>query len=195
MMLSGFPSAVSIDEFQRHLYTNYLFNLLIACYWKDTPQLFTINNVDQFASLERHSHFTAIGRGADLARYLLQEHSQPNQSAGMATAVAIYVVEQVKRYIDGCAGRTQVGVVRHFSEALRKLAFVKPENAFLLSGARVDAIASKLSDLDAQMQRARSSAVRDMLEGIATEEEKMLQETFKKYTGADFLMGDQVPPP
>lgn len=190
-MLGGFaPGQITSEDFQRYIQNNWRFELLLAHYWKDTPRIVTIDNVSQVAN-KVQGHFAAVGCGADLANYLLGQHCRPNQSLSFAIATAIYVVEQVKQHIDGCSGDTQIGMVFHYSEELRRLRTkghpetMGSENSIMLPSSTVNLHVAELAKVNDEAQIARVHATDQMLKRIAKMQWNDLKAEVKKRFGVE----------
>ena len=80
-------------------------------YFDDKPYIFTVD-LNTCTSNKTTLHYEAVGCGANLGGYLLGELSYQNMDPELATAIAVYVVESVKKHDAYCGGATKVAVVR-----------------------------------------------------------------------------------
>lgn len=76
--------------------------LMLAYYYKGKPYLFTVD-LAVGRSDKEHSWYSAIGCGANLGSYLLSEHTQAGMSAGLASCLATYTVETVRKHDPYCS--------------------------------------------------------------------------------------------
>jgi 20S proteasome alpha/beta subunit len=110
--ISLHPNA-GLIEWQNFFYSdNNSFNLTFAYYHGEKPFLYNIEPAKAKASRLPGRHYSASGIGAELGTYLLREHSKPNMPYWQAAYVASHVVETVKDHVEGCGGKTQIGVIR-----------------------------------------------------------------------------------
>ena len=83
------------------------FQLLIAFFLNGEPYFYIADFFTGSVNRE-HSHFSAIGTGATLASYIIQEFYSPDMPLQSVYASAIYAVEQVKKHDTYCSGKTKV---------------------------------------------------------------------------------------
>ena len=99
------------DKWERYFRDEYPVELLLAYYFEDKPYIFTVD-LNTCTSNKTTLHYEAVGCGANLGGYLLGELSYQNMDPELATAIAVYVVESVKKHDAYCGGATKVAVVR-----------------------------------------------------------------------------------
>lgn len=114
----------SDDKWERYFRDESSVELMVAHYFENKPYIYT---VDLFTCTANKAklHYEAIGCGANLGGYLLSEFSYPIMDSELATAIAVYVVESVKKHDAYCGGATKVAILRQSSvsaaEALNPL--------------------------------------------------------------------------
>lgn len=85
-------------------------SLMIGHYYKGAPYLYVVDLASGRSDKET-SHCSAIGTGANLASYLLSEHTEPGMNSIFASAMAVFVVETVIRNDPYCSGPINMGIV------------------------------------------------------------------------------------
>lgn len=87
------------------------FQILIAYFYNHQP-LFFVSDFWTGASNLQHTNYAAIGTGAELAGYLIEEHHQ-QELTNLASVIstAVWVVNEVKKRNQYCAGDTKLGVL------------------------------------------------------------------------------------
>ncbi len=103
-------SAESLDDYL--LKEGLQVGIMLGFFFGDTPHLYRLNLAYATAQKSRF-YYEADGCGAILGEYLLGELSTPRMDMKIASAVALYVVEQVKKYDSACGGPTKIGVLRN----------------------------------------------------------------------------------
>ncbi len=88
------------------------YNLMLAYYYNEKPFIYSIEPSMAILDPIGRKHYCASGIGSELGSYLLQEHSKPDMVYWQAAFVASHVLETVKEHVEGCGGKTQIGVLR-----------------------------------------------------------------------------------
>jgi 20S proteasome alpha/beta subunit len=101
----------SEDKWERYFRDENPVELMVAHYFGDKPYIYT---VDLFTCTANKAklHYEAIGCGSNLGGYLLSELSYPKMDSELATAIAVHVVESVKKHDAYCGGATKVAILR-----------------------------------------------------------------------------------
>ena len=84
---------------------------MVANYFEEKPYIYTVSLHTCMANRAK-LHYEAIGCGGNLGGYLLSEFSYPKMDSELATAIAVYVVESVKKHDAYCGGATKVAILR-----------------------------------------------------------------------------------
>lgn len=108
----------SAEELQRH-FSDYDFELLIAFYYNDVPSIYTLDFLSGLAVSRSDSWGgkcicrVSIGCGAPLANFLYGSFGGQirTTSPGKEITMALYVVEQIKKFDPRCGGKTRVGLI------------------------------------------------------------------------------------
>ena len=83
---------------------------MMIAHYADGPRLHTVS-LSWGMTIAAKSHFCIVGSGSDLANYLLTESCEPNQDWKTNAAIAVNVIETVKRYDPYCGGPTKLGIL------------------------------------------------------------------------------------
>lgn len=99
------------EKWEKFFREEYPVDLMVAYYFDSKPHIYTVDIFTGLASKAK-THYEAIGCGANLGGYLLSELSFENMNANLATAIAVYIIESVKRHDAFCGGATKVAILR-----------------------------------------------------------------------------------
>lgn len=101
----------SDEKWERYFRDENPVELMVAHYFANKPYIYT---VDLFTCTANKAklHYEAIGCGSNLGGYLLSELSYPKMDSRLAAAIAIYIVESVKKHDAYCGGATKVAILR-----------------------------------------------------------------------------------
>jgi 20S proteasome alpha/beta subunit len=88
--------------------------LMLAYYFKGKPYIFKLDLAIGRADKE-NSHYAAIGCAANLGSYLLSEHTNPNMECGLASVLAIYIIETVCKHDAYCSPPARVGLIKYIA--------------------------------------------------------------------------------
>jgi len=92
-------------------------------YFEKCPYVYTAElaggSVSKSAGANQESHFAAIGTGADLAVYLLGQHSKPAMGISEAPGLALYVIGEVKKHDAYCSGQTRIYFLKEKGRAFK----------------------------------------------------------------------------
>jgi 20S proteasome alpha/beta subunit len=101
----------SEDKWERYFRDDNQADLMVAHYFENRPYIYTVDISNCIANKAK-LHYEAIGCGANLGGYLLSELSYPKMDSELAAAIAVYVVESVKKHDAYCGGDTKVAILR-----------------------------------------------------------------------------------
>jgi len=106
------PTNNSPQEWQDYFFRdeNY-FELMVAYYHGGNPHLYKLNPV-WCIPVPATFYFLTSGIAADLANYILKEHTEPMMDSEFASVIAIKVVEDAIEYVEGCGSPTRVACRR-----------------------------------------------------------------------------------
>jgi 20S proteasome alpha/beta subunit len=99
------------DKWERYFRDENPVELMTANYFEGTPYIYTVSLHTCMANRAK-LHYQAIGCGANIGGYMLSELSYPKMDSELATAIAVYVVESVKKHDAYCGGATKVAILR-----------------------------------------------------------------------------------
>ncbi len=161
----------SMEELRDFIWRNEIgCELMIAHYFKGKPYIYRIDLVIGIANRIR-SHSAAIGCGSNLGEYLLSEHSKPEMGSEFGSAVAVYVVETVKKHDAFCGGPTRIG---------RILSNEGENTVDILSKEDVADIAKAIADIDETTKQERNEKINESLQSLADLRIKKFLEQFSK---------------
>jgi 20S proteasome alpha/beta subunit len=100
----------TLEEWQREFRDNKPFELMVAYYFNEKPFLYTLH-ISSAIACKVQSHYSTIGCGSNLGGYLLSELSYPKMDNEMAAAIAVYIVESVKKHDAFCGGNTKIALL------------------------------------------------------------------------------------
>lgn len=86
-------------------------DLLIAYYFNERQRLYSVN-VGFGLVTPRAQNYLPLGIGSEVASYLMQDLGDVSgMSTNEAIFTSIFVVDEVKKSVNGCGGNTQIGVI------------------------------------------------------------------------------------
>ena len=104
----------TMEELQEYVWRHELgCEFMIAYYFERKPYLYTLDMMMGIAD-KVSSRYTAIGCGASLGTYLLEDFMPHQAGYSHSTAIAVCVVEIVKKHDAYCGGPTKVGIAYQF---------------------------------------------------------------------------------
>ena len=101
----------SEDKWERYFRDDNQVELMTANYFEGKPYIHTVSLHTCMANRAK-LHYQAIGCGANIGGYLLSELTSPKMDSELATAIAVHVVESVKKHDAYCGGATKVAILR-----------------------------------------------------------------------------------
>lgn len=158
----------SMEELREFIRDNTNCELMIAHYFEGKPYIYKIDLVLGIAN-RIQSHFAAIGCGSNLGEYLLSEHSKPAMSSEFGSAIAVYVVETVKKYDALCGGPTRIGII---------LSDKGKNKINILSEEKVADFAKATVEIDEATKQERNKRINKSLKKLAEEWSKRLFDQF-----------------
>lgn len=152
----------SAKELQDYLWEHEMdCRLMAAHYFEGVPYIYEISLSQGVASKvaggNGSEYFTAMGTGANLALYLLEESAKPDMLFNPSFALLTYTVGEVKKHDTYCAGQTRFGWID-----------AKNDGA-LLDQEAVNKVAEGLERYNQQTQKRRNAELTEMLESVAKE--------------------------
>jgi 20S proteasome alpha/beta subunit len=102
----------SDEKWERYFRDDNQVELMVANYFDGKPYIYTVNLHTCMASRAK-LNYEAIGCGGNLGGYLLDELSYPGMDSRLASAIAVYVVETVKKHDAYCGGQTKVALLNN----------------------------------------------------------------------------------
>jgi len=99
-----------VTDWVKFFWENNPLELLVGYYYKDQPHLY-VAEIYRATATAIKNHVT-IGIGRELGDFLLAEYAgySPENDGDFGMALAVYVVEKVKDFVNGCGGKTRLGV-------------------------------------------------------------------------------------
>lgn len=152
------------EELQRH-FESHNFELLLAHYHKlekdklPKPLIFTLKFSLGSARLQQ-KQFVSIGCGSPIADFISDKFSISQCDWTQTAGIAVYVVEQVKKFDPRCGGRTQIGsteiMVGHISPAV------------IIHETLVDDLSKAVDEIGKEISAAQNSKMTEVLEKLKT---------------------------
>lgn len=152
----------NLEEWQREFRDNKPFELMVAYYYNEKPFVYTLH-VSSAIACKVQSHYSAIGCGANLGGYLLSELSYPKMENEMAAAIAVYVVESVKKHDAFCGGNTKIALLNmqpgmrprfEIGAPVPLLAYYAPDHR-IFSPSDIDKFVRIVSEMDSKTKKER----------------------------------------
>jgi hypothetical protein len=196
-----FPGNHTLEEWKRYFRDESRFTLMFAYYFKTEPFIYTIS-LDECIPVKCRSHFATCGIGEDLGNYLMREHSKPRMHYWVGAFISTFVVETVKEYVEGCGGKTHVGLIRSLDESMFRPAVITDvmetlpnfvsyadEQVAIFSQSYVDKMASEMARIIGtakEQARANIAAVLETETGKVAEQmkdaiDKFMEDIKRKY--------------
>jgi hypothetical protein len=132
------------DRMKSYLKMDVYYEFLVASYFNGNARLSHIDIYNcNFSPMEKQ--YAAIGTGSDLAKYLLKEFKDADPQFEYGDLIATSVIEKVKENVDGCGGKTHVGIVFQSTPENCGQAFIYPDELVADVAGGLKAVDSKLS--------------------------------------------------
>jgi 20S proteasome alpha/beta subunit len=168
----------SDDGWKRFFRDDNFFELLFGYYFESKPHLFSID-IDWCIPIRVKNSFKAIGIGATLGEFLLQEYSEKFPEFEFSELIATDVVEKVIDNVEGCGRPTWVGIARHNEESIAKGlqeygyadGMVLPDSTkcdvFICRRQLIDAIADELNKQEKKSKPQKSKQLLNTLHSLS----------------------------
>jgi 20S proteasome alpha/beta subunit len=182
----------SDEKWERYFRDDNQVELMVANYFNEKPYIYTVNLHTCTASKAK-LHYEAIGCGANLGDYLLSELTHPNMDNNLASAIAVYVVESVKKHDPYCGGNTKVALLNmQPGEQPEVLALPYPHVPYyapshrIFSTDEVEKLVKVVSEMDSKTKKQR---VKIIQVSLFKESEKFFKELYKESRYAKVMKG------
>lgn len=138
--------------------------------------------------------FDAVGSGADLAGYLLEDLCTASQDCEIGSVIAVHVVETAKHHDPYCGGPTKLGILRRPSKPAVYVPALKPQSSGMLSPPdyylpplliaqeRIDELSNIVAAVESQVKKKRGKMIVDALRKASA---KQLKELLKDIEGQE----------
>jgi 20S proteasome alpha/beta subunit len=149
--------------------------LMIAYYFEGKPYIYTVDLVLGIPT-KINSHYAAIGCGRNLGEFLLSEYSSREMDSQLASAVAVYTVETVKKHDAFCGGPTRIALIApkvtedapYFGEEIAR--FQEDD---------VTSFAKDIAEIDAVAKQERNKKILENLQTLAERWRERLREEYQ----------------
>jgi 20S proteasome alpha/beta subunit len=179
------------DYFGREI--NY-FELMLAYYFNRKPHLYIFNPLWAIP-VKSSSYFATSGIAAELANYILREHTEPKMDSEFASVIAIKVVEDAIEYVEGCGSPPRVALIQPPIEvpdlldtlsgktesagySLRSYSYHTSEPVTIFPQEKVEEIAKIISSVE---QKSKNTQNKKIHQALRSQTEKAFKEFLKDW--------------
>ena len=148
---------------------------MLAFFHEQKPYIYTLD-FPLGSITKATTHFAAIGHGGILAAYLLKEYTNPEMDSELGIAIAVYIIETVRKHDQTVGGPTRVAIIAKPHQFSRQVLVPRAvsglqlpsfhelwERCALLPQNNVDEIAQLVSKVDAAMKKSQNQKLKGEL--------------------------------
>jgi ATP-dependent protease HslVU (ClpYQ) peptidase subunit len=132
--------------------------IMLGFFMNETAHIYTVS-LAKALYFKSKSYYEAIGCGAPLGMFLLSENASPDMEVRLASLIAIYAIEIVKRNDAFCGGPTKIGIIK--KPVPEKHSGLPVTHVFFQD--HIDRAATQLMEADKVTKEARTKILHEQI--------------------------------